>query len=297
MHACVGAPSLASWRSAWCARHLRSLARSQTRTDTQTAPRTHARCFTAQSSSDVVPTRDPALQSVPADEPDLAGIPVQHEAFMRRAHRVLSAISGRDTDTAKMKEMRKFWLSRTTRYCNLHDADNESWSARNILSSVTARKVPSGMAKRYFIFTSFVALSFESVKSMDPSDWMFHDLIEYMTRHQEALTKPVGFLATALFLMASFRLNRATSRWWQARILWGDLHADVRSFVSPPPSLLPPEPLSRSPLHSGSGSGRAPVRDRRASCNGALAARRSLPAGDRDEAATKYRRRLSASFR
>jgi hypothetical protein len=72
-------------------------------------------------------------------------------------------------------------------------------------------------------------------------------MIEYMTRHQEALTKPVGFLATSLFLMASYRLIRATFRWWQA--LRGDLHAAVRSFVSPPPSLLPPEPLSRSPLH------------------------------------------------
>ena len=134
--------------------------------------------------------------------------------------------------------MRAFWTSRTKRYCNIHGLDTESWSARNILSSVTARSVPLGMAKRYFVFASCVSLAFENIKAMDPSDWLLHDLIVYMTSHQEALTKPVGFVATALFLMASFRLNRAATRWWQARFLFGDFHADVRSFVSPPPSLL-----------------------------------------------------------
>jgi hypothetical protein len=207
------------------------------------SPRYGVRWFTARRSVGD-PNGEPVSESAP--EPDLTGIPVQNEAYMRRLHRVFAAISNRDTDTPKMREMRAFWISRSARYCKNNDSDKESWSVRNILSSVTARKVPSGMAKRYFVFASCVSLGFESVRSMDPSDGMFHDLIVHMTSHQEALARPVGFLATALFLMASFRLNRATARWWQARTLWGDLHADVRSFVSPPPS-EPTVPFRRPP--------------------------------------------------
>lgn len=68
-----------------------------------------------------------------------------------------------------------------------------------------------------------------------------------------SVTFPLGFLGTVLSVFLAFRNNSAYARWWEARILWGDLvnasrmfGAQVLSLITPPEnSDLPEEAIYR----------------------------------------------------
>ena len=55
--------------------------------------------------------------------------------------------------------------------------------------------------------------------------------VEFVLQNSGALTGITGFLATALFLMLSFRINRGVGRWWEGRSVYGDLLGNLRGLV------------------------------------------------------------------
>lgn len=56
-------------------------------------------------------------------------------------------------------------------------------------------------------------------------------LLAYVQQNATIMTGCTSFLATALFLMVSFRINRAVSRWWDGRRLYGQLLGEARALV------------------------------------------------------------------
>jgi len=56
-------------------------------------------------------------------------------------------------------------------------------------------------------------------------------LLAYVQHNATIMTGCTSFLATALFLMVSFRINRAVSRWWDGRRLYGEMLGEARALV------------------------------------------------------------------
>lgn len=56
-------------------------------------------------------------------------------------------------------------------------------------------------------------------------------LIAYVSQNGDLMTGCTSFLGTALFLMVSFRINRAISRWWGGRTLFSELLGNARALV------------------------------------------------------------------
>jgi predicted membrane chloride channel (bestrophin family) len=52
----------------------------------------------------------------------------------------------------------------------------------------------------------------------------------HVQEHANLMTASTSFVSTALFLMLSFRVNRASARWWEGRTVFGRVHAHVRSL-------------------------------------------------------------------
>ena len=76
-------------------------------------------------------------------------------------------------------------------------------------------------------------------------------MVVYVSRYSKIFETDV-FSATAIGLMATvvgifivFRFNEAYQRWWEARILWGGLVNDSRSFCREVVTLLTPDRASR----------------------------------------------------
>jgi predicted membrane chloride channel (bestrophin family) len=150
--------------------------------------------------------------------------------------RVLTPV-GRDHDDPHIVGMRQFWATNAEEYKSRsshvqpkeEECVSKYWSVASMLQGAWSRSVPLKMTFGYLSFASVLTIPFELLSVPGVID--LHPLVAYFMSHSEALTKPVGFLSTALFLMLPFRLNRATARWWRARTLWTELHADVRSMV------------------------------------------------------------------
>lgn len=64
------------------------------------------------------------------------------------------------------------------------------------------------------------------------SDWLATDVFS---------AGAVGLLATTVGIFLMFRFNEAYQRWWEARILWGALVNDSRTFAREVNTLLTPE--------------------------------------------------------
>eukprot|EP00040_Diaphanoeca_grandis_P032786 m.199474 g.199474 ORF g.199474 m.199474 type:complete len:512 (+) comp32737_c0_seq1:255-1790(+) len=58
------------------------------------------------------------------------------------------------------------------------------------------------------------------------------DSTSYLLQTTEAFALPTSVLATALFLLFSFRLNRCLTRWWDGRCAMAQLHAEIKSLVA-----------------------------------------------------------------
>ncbi|CAE7747305.1 unnamed protein product [Symbiodinium pilosum] len=55
-------------------------------------------------------------------------------------------------------------------------------------------------------------------------------MAQYIMESHDVMQTCTGFLATALFMTLSFRMNRAASRWWKGRELCADLLSNARSL-------------------------------------------------------------------
>ncbi len=71
--------------------------------------------------------------------------------------------------------------------------------------------------------------------------------VAYVHRYSDVLQADpfsagaVGVLATVVGIFLMFRFNEAYNRWWEARILWGQLVNDSRSFSRQVTTLLTPD--------------------------------------------------------
>ena len=54
--------------------------------------------------------------------------------------------------------------------------------------------------------------------------------VQYVYENASLMTGCTSFMATALFLILSFRINRAVSRWWEGRVLFGEMLAEARGL-------------------------------------------------------------------
>jgi predicted membrane chloride channel (bestrophin family) len=143
---------------------------------------------------------------------------------------------GRVSEDPHILDARKVWAAHAEEYKARSSSSHlqedrvlKYWSVARMLQGSWSRSVPLKMTLGYFVCSVLMTIPFEFLSGPEEID--LHPLVAYFMSHSEALTKPVGFLATALFLMLPFRLNRATARWWRARTLWTELHADVRSMI------------------------------------------------------------------
>ncbi len=60
---------------------------------------------------------------------------------------------------------------------------------------------------------------------------------------------PMSVFGIALSLFLGFRNNAAYSRWWEARILWGQLIADSRSLAREAQLFIDDKTIQRNILH------------------------------------------------
>ena len=68
-----------------------------------------------------------------------------------------------------------------------------------------------------------------------------HELVYLMVSSNEELLASSGIVSTALFLVLSFRVNRAIGRWAEGRKRFGELIADVRALALGAQSYFVPE--------------------------------------------------------
>eukprot|EP00941_MAST-03F_sp_MAST-3F-sp1_P001656 g1656.t1 len=94
----------------------------------------------------------------------------------------------------------------------------------DIFQAVAATPGPRRATIRYALYTSSLTATFEMMKGTEG----FATIVENMSKVMMAST---SFLATALFLMLSFRVNRASERWWEGRTRFGHAIGHARSLA------------------------------------------------------------------
>ncbi|CAJ1328475.1 unnamed protein product [Effrenium voratum] len=131
---------------------------------------------------------------------------------------------------------RHFWLDREMR-AQGHSAGPDD-SLLTLLRSVLARKGPLKATAWFLLYCSSVTAAFENARYASFTDEtmmseVFDEVtgvVQYVMTSQNVLQGCTGFLATALFMTLSFRINRAASRWWHGREVWARLLGQCRAL-------------------------------------------------------------------
>jgi hypothetical protein len=106
------------------------------------------------------------------------------------------------------------------------------WSLRKILEGGFCRPVSIYLTGLHGLFCMALTVPFMMLHEGALLDKQYdiawaQQLVEYVDLNSASLTSTTSFLATALFLMLSFRIDRTSSRYWEGRRLIGDLQASV----------------------------------------------------------------------
>lgn len=126
---------------------------------------------------------------------------------------------------------RSFWSQRIDKYSAGGDRRSGMWSLRKMVASMGARSTPLRMSCFHALYCAGVTIPFVTLHQSGDAELFGAQLVEHLCTHANAMTGCTSFLATALFLMLSFRINRATARWWEGRRLFGDLLGEVRGLL------------------------------------------------------------------
>jgi predicted membrane chloride channel (bestrophin family) len=134
---------------------------------------------------------------------------------------------------AAVLRARAFWQFRTARFQETNSERGNPWSLREIFAAASARKVPLKVTGALGLYNCLVAAPMIAEHAGVAPAWVLEMtgwLVQDSTRLAcGALT---SLLAGGMFLMLSFRLNRAVSRWWEAHTLVTALHSDCATLLT-----------------------------------------------------------------
>lgn len=129
------------------------------------------------------------------------------------------------------EDVRGFWKQRQTSYANAEpNSRSGMWSIRKMFRSFRNRRLPLRLSFYHGLYSSALTVPFVWAHYYGPSDHVVTQLVEHLADHSDTFQGCTSFLATALFLMLSFRINRATARWWEGRKVYGDLVGNLRNL-------------------------------------------------------------------
>ena len=104
------------------------------------------------------------------------------------------------------------WVS-FHKYFNFADhAERLSW-----------RQQPSGFTEAIWSYI---------IPVLPPPPTVLSEAVDAWLTVVPAIDSVSASLSAGMFLMLSFRINRATARWWEAHTVQGDLHTDCRALVT-----------------------------------------------------------------
>ena len=147
---------------------------------------------------------------------------LEKAALLRRIDDALKRVQAYPPD---QEFIRNFWRDRLKRH------SSRIWSVRDIIRSIVSRKGPLQVTAVHAAYCSLVTGNFMSLHNDGTMDSEADLLVEYILQHSNVLAGCTGFLATALFLMLSFRINRGVGRWWEGRALYGEMLANLRGLA------------------------------------------------------------------
>ncbi|CAK9006265.1 unnamed protein product [Durusdinium trenchii] len=127
----------------------------------------------------------------------------------------------------------RFWLTREQRCQGHNTMPDDSWWT--LLQSIVARRAPVKATAAFLLYCSGITLAFENLRNFSTTgqpvvvDEVTH-VVQYVMASHDVMQTCTGFIATALFMTLSFRMNRAASRWWHGREMCAQLLSNARNF-------------------------------------------------------------------
>lgn len=144
------------------------------------------------------------------------------------------AVLGKPLQRNETEQARQtFWLTREQRCQGHNTLPDDSWCS--LLHSIRSRTAPLKASVFFLFYCSSVTLAFEKLRNFSTAgqplvvDEVTH-VVQYLMASHDVMQNCTGFLATALFMTLSFRMNRAASRWWHGREMCAQLLSHARNF-------------------------------------------------------------------
>jgi len=168
---------------------------------------------------------------------------VERDAMIRRVN---DAMKRTQWYPESQQMIREFWQNRRDQ------SRRKLWSIIDISRSVKARRVPLKVSAIHALYctgvtTPYVFFTLSTIHPLTYTHTHTHrfmylhtnghteskpdQFVEWVLQNSSALSGITGFLATALFLMLSFRINRGVGRWWEGRSVYGDMLGNLRGLV------------------------------------------------------------------
>jgi len=115
----------------------------------------------------------------------------------------------------------------------MHGGTNDS--PMELIRGVLSRKQPLKATALYLLYCSSVTASFMHCRHYAASGqpWFVEEvahMARYIMESHDVMQTCTGFLATALFMTLSFRMNRAATRWWHGREMCARMLSSARSL-------------------------------------------------------------------
>eukprot|EP00746_Dinoflagellata_sp_MGD_P017176 gnl/MRDRNA2_/MRDRNA2_139233_c0_seq1.p1 gnl/MRDRNA2_/MRDRNA2_139233_c0~~gnl/MRDRNA2_/MRDRNA2_139233_c0_seq1.p1 ORF type:complete len:417 (-),score=43.73 gnl/MRDRNA2_/MRDRNA2_139233_c0_seq1:282-1532(-) len=151
----------------------------------------------------------------------------------------------------EQERLRKWWGRRNERWDKyMHSEEGSAqytWAVVTNFKDTLKRHVPFKHASLHLLYSSGLTMSFMSLHQKHLSGYDGNPLegvVEYMISNGTLMQGCTSFLATSLFFILSFRINKASSRWTDARRLYGYLLSAVRNLAQGSQVYVKSKPLA-----------------------------------------------------
>ncbi len=163
-----------------------------------------------------------------------------------------------------LEKAKNFWEFRNRRYIETNAQKGNPWNLYEMFYSLLVRSMPVKLTLKLLGYNFLVSLPLvwvSAAQQTTPPPALFDSLLQFLPTHMSeseifqsvplppvflieisdflqdhstisALASINSWLAAGMFLMLSFRINRATSRWWEANSLAASFHTDSYSLFS-----------------------------------------------------------------
>eukprot|EP00930_Biecheleria_cincta_P049948 TRINITY_DN35137_c0_g1_i1.p1 TRINITY_DN35137_c0_g1~~TRINITY_DN35137_c0_g1_i1.p1 ORF type:complete len:416 (+),score=51.78 TRINITY_DN35137_c0_g1_i1:152-1399(+) len=154
-------------------------------------------------------------------------------AWIDRARLVMTTPS---SHTEKYVATRRFWHKDWQR---MHNGRIGQWAWGDMIRAVVSSRMPLRATAYYTVYSSAITLPFLFPKQcmefvcLDNSkaEHILIHCIDQLNSHHVTWQSVTTFLASALFLMLSFRCNRSYVRWWEAGSEYAGLLSAARKLT------------------------------------------------------------------